>query len=248
MPLASPLSGGGKVTTISITPAEQLLFNATQNFYGANGSSLSISLSGSLNIPLSSVTSSSRLKTTTSNYLMSAPAASTITAFDVVSNTQARDAVTSSLMNNWKGDLFGTLTMQVRTSLVDLVNASIISGLRSPATITSRVVFPDKSTVMLQYNLITQKQDFIEGSAKDAFGNPIPQTADAAAGLPSASQRDYNYPGTPDGLIQGGSEVENLNRLGIELHFPTGVLINSGYCIACVHIENRTHCQIFSKP
>ncbi len=77
------------------------------------------------------------------------------------------------------------------------------------------VVFPDGSQITLSYDQWTNTAEVVEGSARDAAGNPIPAT------LGGASNRTFDFSGDPSGNAAAGMSTW-LTRLGARME-GTGV-------------------------
>lgn len=236
----------GTVTEVNITSAEQGLFGKVQHLYDINGSLLTIT-SASVDIPLDSVISASRLNTM-ANYAStseqsSEPSGQKVTAFDFVATPVVRDAAISEV-TNFGNDPFGTFTTVIRVALSDIESFASIALINTPVTVREKLNFPDGSSVELHWSFADQRFHPTPGSAKDAVGNPIPETAAAAAGYPTHSSQTYVFPDSPDGMMAGLAEVDNLNRLGVGVRVPS-VPIRGAYTIACVTVAGgSTHCEL----
>jgi hypothetical protein len=96
------------------------------------------------------------------------------------------------------------------------MGATLINILKSvPLGTYVTVVFPDGSQITLSYDQWTNTAEVVEGSARDAAGNPIPAT------LGGASNRTFDFSGDPSGNAAAGMSTW-LTRLGARME-GTGV-------------------------
>lgn len=156
-----------------------------------------------------------------------------IDAFDVVSTPVYRDRVASQIYElAFAG--FSNTPNKVHLALVQMLNlVGIGKIISSPLTVIVTVHFANRTQSSFQWNSVTNSWTYVPGSSKDLTGNPIPETAAAAAGWPNATEQNYLFPDNIYGRTDGFSQADNLRRLGIPIEVPVGVY-SSAWGIACV--------------
>ena len=156
-----------------------------------------------------------------------------INAFDVVSTPVYRDRVASQI-NGLAIQGWPNLPNNVHLQIVRVLNfVGIGKIISSPITMIVNVRFADGTQSSFHWNSTTNSWTYTPGSSKDLSGNPIPDTAQAAAGAPNASEQNYIFPPNVYGASDGANQVDNLHRLGIPIDVPVHYY-GSAWGIACV--------------
>ncbi|MDE2155261.1 MAG: hypothetical protein KGJ32_05095 [Xanthomonadaceae bacterium] len=216
-------------TYITIVPndvATQNLFNAVQNFYDVNGNSTYATAAASVSI---SVPSQSYAMPTNRMGAMSAAAGvRNMTAFDMVQVPVYRQAALDSQRNFSNFDAWPNVIRAAAGTVLNAVNVTPL--VKIPITMLVTLRFPDGSTSVISYDFATEAFVYVEGSSKDAVGNPIPETPLEASG---GGSKTYVFPATISGLAAGSAQISNLQKMGINI--PTTVYTSS-WIVACTNI------------
>lgn len=226
-------AGRTTITNVPITAGQQKIYAATQYFYDTVGS-----LTAYGTQPISTNTPASlrfSLRQAALHSIAPMSLNGKITAFDVVETPVAKQAAINDLTSSSVGGFINV----VRIGFANLINAFTNNAfVNVPVNVLNRAILPDGSSFIAKYNFQTGEYEYVENSAKDAVGNPIPDDAVMAAGGPNSSQK-YVFPNTAPGQMSGISQVQHMNNLGIRVDV---VRTGSTWMVACVSSSGRTTC------
>lgn len=170
-----------------------------------------------------------------------------IDAFDVVSTPVYRNEVAAKInalaIQGWPN-----LPNNVHLAIVRVLNfVGIGKIISSPMTMVVNVRFADGTQSSYQWDSGTNTWTYVPGSSKDLSGNPIPETALAAAGGPNSDEQNYIFPPNVYGASDGANQVDNLHRLGISIDVPVSYY-GSSWGIACVRVgSGSTVCHPYVR-
>lgn len=221
------------ITQVPINQATQTLFNAVQDFYVANGNSVYATTTGKVNVNTSlqpaAITMSSIGPTPM------ADGSGYMTAFDMVQIPAYRQAAINTQTNFSNFDAYPNVIRAAAGTVLSSVN--YVPLVKVPIMMLITLSFPDGSTSVISYNFTSQAFEYVEGSSKDAVGNPIPETPLEASG---GGSKTYVFPATLPGLAAGSAQILNMQKMGINI--PTTVF-SSSWTIACSNIVGTLpHC------
>lgn len=114
-----------------------------------------------------------------------------VNGYDVVGSSQDRNRVANAVASNPK--LIFTSTMASYGRVIRL------AGIATPdAALTTKVTFPDGSTVIYKFNWNTKQWEYLPKSAIDSHGNSIPETAADFTNSGVGATFDFTGPGNPN--------------------------------------------------
>lgn len=235
---ATPLAGP-TIATIAITAAEQSEFNATQAIYDVNGS---LNVGGKSQVSIQLVVKAAVVHESAVFNFAPQPNSNsngTMNAFDIINTPANQNAAINKATDP---STFGGFIESQRVILSNFVNnAAVIQKIMpNPTTIISQIVFPDGSLFLMSYDYNLRNFAYLPGSAKDSYGNSIPDNAIAAAGGVN-STRNYPYPGSADGVLVGTEMLGTLRGVGAVVG---AVDIHGDFVIACVNAGGVTTCTV----
>lgn len=105
--------------------------------------------------------------------------------------------------------------------------------MKVPIVMKITLEFPDGSTSVIQYDFKEGDFHYVEGSSHDAVGNPIPESPAEASGIGS---KTYVFPGTPEGSAAGAAQIDNLQKMGINIPYQ---VFGSSWIIACSNVNGN---------
>lgn len=167
-----------------------------------------------------------------------------INAFDIVSTPVYRSQVAAQIpglaIQGW-----ANLPNNIHLAILGVLNTiGIGKVISSPLTMTVNVVFADGTRSSFQWDSVNNAWTYVVGSSKDGSGNPIPDTAAAASGAPSASQQNYIFPGNVYGLSDGLQQINNMNGMGIGISAPVNSR-GSSWGISCTTVSGGSRCVTY---
>lgn len=253
-PVIQPLvvNPTGTATLIPLTANEQHMYSLVQALYDRAGTvniTQSIGISLDLNAALVASASRQSVQASISQAGTLSPSASSghsVSAFDIISSKMLQDqAIQKAINPGMLNDPFYQISANIRTSLTNITNFAVISGVKTPVTLQVNISLDDKSSFTAYFDFATQTWKYQPGSARDAAGNYIPQNLSEATN--SGGVGKYYYTGT-NGSGAGVQMTNYLDSMGAKVSYGAGVKINVGYMIACTIVGGVTHCVVMPLP
>ena len=213
------------ITDDPITTEDQNIFSAVQNIYVQNNNSIYLSASQaiSINVPQGESAYSYQAP---SFLTPEATANGQMTAFEMVRVPVLRDEAIAQMQSP---SVFASYTIALRSAVGVLLNAINATPLiHVPINQQVLLMFPDGSTSIVSFDFSTLTYSYVEGSSKDAVGNPIPETILEVTG---GGGKNYLFPASSLGREAGTEQENNLRSMGIGI---TDEIYPTAWGIACV--------------
>jgi hypothetical protein len=153
-----------------------------------------------------------------------------MTAFDMVQVPVYRQLALDSQRQLSNFDAWPNLIRVAADTVMNYYNSTSNPLVKIPVTMLVTLRFPDGSTSVISYDFAAGAFVYVEGSSKDAVGNPIPETPLEAS---NGGSRTYVFPATISGLAAGSAQISNLQKMGINI--PTTVYTSS-WIVACSNV------------
>ncbi|HET6807116.1 MAG TPA: hypothetical protein VFH59_16905 [Frateuria sp.] len=219
---------GYSAQIVPLVSGESKLFAATLDLYWINNSSVYVSAHASADIDLRETAAYFSLA------YRSESTAGKMNAFDMVETPVYRKMAIDQ-QTSFSKKPFLAFTNAIRAAAGTVVFAlNAVPFVKVPIVMKNRLHFPDGSTCIIQYDFSSQQFVYVPGSARDAVGNPIPETPLEVSG---GGTMNYVFPGTPAGQMAGLDQVAHLQRMNILVKVPS--TRGSGWVMACSNINDE---------